>query len=166
MKAHMIFQSVPPATAEGILGFFQNEEREAYRAAIGSLAVKRRLRPQFVLKKTRAEQAAWLAQQVRTPATEEIAMQLLQVWLFKARTDMLKAFLDAMGIPHDGEGSVEDLPETLEDEALKKSIDTLLDSWPGEEVAIYLHLFNQQRADGWDNLSEILKSDTRLGLGS
>lgn len=165
MKAHLIFQTISPATAENILGYFQNEEREAYRAAVGTLAGKRRLRPQFILKKTRADQAAWLAQQVRSPGTEEIALQLIQVWLFKGRTEMLKTFLDQQDIAHDGEGSVEDLPDTLDDEKLKKSIDALLEKWPGEEVAIYLILFNQQRTDGWDNLAKIIETDERLKMG-
>ena len=44
----------------------------------------------------------------------------------KGQQPLLIDFCDSMGIEHNGEGSVEgDLPETLDDEKLKATVDTL-----------------------------------------
>jgi hypothetical protein len=70
-----------------------------------------------------------------------------------------------MGIAHDGEGSVEGaLPEALDDEKLKSTIDDLLEAHDPKLVTLYLRIFNLQTPNGWENLAETLDSDERLKL--
>ena len=70
-----------------------------------------------------------------------------------------------MGIEHDGEGSVEGtLPEVLDDEKLKATIEALLGAHDAKLVTLYLTVFNLQTANGWDNLEGLLESDDRLTL--
>ncbi len=71
-----------------------------------------------------------------------------------------------MGIEHDGEGSVDNLPETLDADKLKTTADLLLENNPEEIVKIYLHVFQLQKADGWPTLGELLENDDRLCFSS
>jgi hypothetical protein len=57
-----------------------------------------------------------------------------------------------------------ELPETLDDEKLKATVDTLLDKYNPKLVSLYLHVFNRQTANGWDNLAALIDSDERNGL--
>ena len=86
------------------------------------------------------------------------------MWLLKARKEMLVTFLDEAGIEHDGDGGVEDLPDDLEADKVKAAVDKLLSDHPAGEVALYLHLFQMQRSDGWSAIADVLESDKRVKL--
>jgi len=45
-------------------------------------------------------------------------------------------------------------------------VDALLADYPGEEVAVYLHVFQGQTNDGWPELAAVLAEDERLKLGA
>ena len=102
---------------------------------------------------------------LKLKTSSEIADQVLQVWLLKAKMDMLIGFLDQLGIEHDGEGSVEgDLPEKLDKKKLQKAVDEMLEAHSEEEVKVYLNLFQSQRSGGWNELNELIESDERLSF--
>lgn len=145
--------------------WLRENDRQLYKSAIASLTAARKLRPVFVEKKSVTEQIAWLHKTLKLRTSDTIGEHLFQAYFMKGQKDLLIAFCDGMGIEHDGEGSVEGtLPETLDDEKLKATIDSLLESNDSKLVALYLYIFNLQTADGWENLSKILADDERLGL--
>ncbi|MEM0898043.1 MAG: hypothetical protein AAGJ79_14295, partial [Verrucomicrobiota bacterium] len=166
MRPHQLFRHVPRDLAVGVFQFLRDEERDVYKSTLATLALKRKLRPVFMQKRPLDKQINWMIDTVQIRDVNEVAEQILQVWLMKARQDLLTGFLDAMEIEHDGEGAVEgDLPEDLDVKKLKSAIETLLKDFPAEEVAIYLHVFDGQRPNGWAELKEILENDERLALG-
>ena len=75
---------------------------------------------------------------------------------------MLIDFLDAIGISHDGEGSVDELPDELDQATLQNGVDLLFEKYPEEEAALYLKVFQQQTEEGWPELQAILDNDPRL----
>ena len=78
---------------------------------------------------------------------------------------MLGTFCDALGILHDGKGSIHgDLPKALDDERLDAGIAKLLESNEPKIVSLYLHVFNMQQEGGWDNLGARLTSNPQLAL--
>ncbi len=153
-------------TAKAVFGYFRDEERDAYKGAIATLAEQRKLRPVFVSKKSVPEQFAWLKSACARKQSAGAAEHLLQIWLLRARSEMLIKFLDGVGISHDGSGAVDDLPDTLDAEKLKSTADALLAEYPAEEVVIYLHVFQGQTPEGWSELAELLNTDSRLQLAS
>lgn len=165
MKAFEMFQGMSGEFAAAMLQYFRGEERDVYRSAVASLAADRKLRPVFIQRKPAADQIAWMVKTLKLRTSDEIGEQLLQVWLLKSRQEMLVQFLDALGIEHDEDGSVEDLPDNLDGDKLAGAVDALLAEFPAPEVTIYLHMFQHQTDDGWPALAEILDSDARLSLG-
>lgn len=90
---------------------------------------------------------------------------LFQLFFMKGNEELLVTFCDAMGIEHDGKGSVEsELPKTLDPEKAKSAIDALLEKFDTKLVTAYLYVFNLQTEGGWDSITEILKTDDRLKL--
>ena len=67
---------------------------------------------------------------------------------------------------HDGEGSVNDIPEELDADKTKEAVGALCEKHPAEEVAVYLHMFQLQRADGWPELAAAIEADERVKLGA
>ena len=95
---------------------------------------------------------------------ETIADHLLQVWLIRKHEQMLVTFVDKLGIPHNGHGVVDDLPETLDADKLKEAVDALFAAYPAGAVSIYLHMFQNQTETGWPELAALLESDERVTL--
>ena len=164
MKAYQLFQYISPGLATDIVKAMQAEQREAYRAALAKLAEQKRLRPIFVQRKSRDDQALWMANQLQLKLSDEIAESLLQVWLIKCQKDLIIGFLDKAGIEHDGEGSIEDLPKSLDKKKLSQAIEAALAEHPHEVVAVYLRVFQLQEGAGWPEIAGHLDTDERLRL--
>ncbi len=166
MKAHEIFQHASPALIREMLHYLRTEQKEIYRTALATLAQGRKLRPIFVQKKSPEQQYAWLQKTAQLRGADGVDEHLLQIWLLKAHQPLLVAFLDGVGIEHDGEGAADDLPDEIDAAKLKTTVDALLKSHDPEVVRVYLHTFQLQKAGGWDSLTEILANDARLQFGA
>ena len=166
MTPHEIFQSASRSLVSNILIHLQEEQKPLYRATIDALAKQRKLRGVFVERKPREERHAWMHDALSRKLNESIAAQLLQVWLVSAQSKLLCDFLDGLGIKHEKDGTVDELPPAPTKEALIPVIDELLTKHDRETVSVYLHAFLALGDTGWDTLSELLKSDPRLQLSA
>lgn len=164
MKSYTIFQKSDDETVSNFLDWMRNQERGVYRAAVRELGALKKLRPQFIQQKPLAEQYAWIKKMLAWKPAETIADHLLQVWLIRKHEQMLVTFVDKLGIPHNGHGVVDDLPETLDADKLKDAVDALFAAYPAGAVSIYLHMFQNQTETGWPELAALLESDERVTL--
>lgn len=164
LRPHEIFAQMPATTAREMFGFVFENEKPLYRATIESLATQRKLRPVFVERKPRNERFAWMQDALSRKTSETVAAHLLQIWLVRAHSKLLCAFLDGLGIKHDENGTIEQLPPAPKKAELVKVIDSLLESHDRAVVAVYLHAFQALDDKGWSTLDELLAEDPRLKL--
>ncbi len=164
MHAHEILKSLPDERAIEILDTFREIEPASFKAVLLTLAQNRRLRPVFIQRKPRTEQAAWILKHLRLRSEDNLGEHLLQVWLIKTQEEMIVRFLDAAGIDHDGEGMVEELPETIDADKLKAATDMLFEKFDHVLVTLYLTVFQLQRDGGWPEIADILDNDPRAKL--
>ncbi len=164
MTAQQILEAIGPELRTQILTYIQTEERPAYRAMLNSLAAARKLRPQFVLEKSRAQQQDWVLAQLNLKTNGPVIEQLIQIWLLKSQSAMLITFLDALGIEHDGKGQVEDLPADIPEDKALAGIQALVAAYPERQVALYLHMFKMQRPDGWEGLTKAIEANPGVKL--
>jgi len=165
MRAFEIFRTISPSLGDEIIRSLREHQREVYRAALATLAQQKKLRPQFVQKKTTDQQITWILETLKFKTSDTVAEQILQVWLMKQQSPMLVQFLDAVDVGHDGAGAVDDLPKELETDKVKTAIDGLLGNFPAESVAVYLQIFQLQQPGGWPAVAEVLAQDPRLQVG-
>jgi hypothetical protein len=163
-KPHEIFARMPAETATQLFAFVFDREKPLYKATIESLAKQRKLRPVFVERKPREERHAWMREAMGRKVSEGIAAHLLQIWLIGAHKGILCDFLDALEIPHDENGTIENLPEAPPKEKLQAAVDALLAKHDRHVVAVYLHAFQAFDEKGWPTLEELLSEDERLRL--
>ena len=166
MNASEIFQHLSPGLAEQTLAYLNTAEKPTYKVAIQTLAAQRKLRPVFVERKPRQERHTWMQAALARPANEQIAANLLQMWLMGAQAPVLCDFLDALGIEHDEHGGIEDLPAAPDAVRLQVAVDGLLTKHPAEIVAVYLQSFQTMDIAGWPALADLLDKDSRLHLPS
>ncbi len=166
MKCYEIFGHLSVNLSHEILTYLQEYEKPAYKAAIQGLANQRKLRPVFIERKPRAERNAWIVQMLSRKPADDIASQILQIWLLGAEKELICDFLDRLNIRHDGKGVVNDLPGSPTEEQLKDAVSFLLEKHRAEAVCVYLHAFQATDETGWPVLKELLRSDPRLALAS
>lgn len=167
MRAHELFHRMSQRLASELFGFLHQEEKPVYKAAIQGLSNQRNLRAVFVERKPREERHGWMKAALSRPVSDTLATHLLQAWLLGAHKPMLREFLGALEIPHEEDGTVEELPACPPKEKLQAAIDQLLQKHPAEAVAVYLHAFRDMDSSAqWLALSEILNEDARLQLAA
>ena len=164
-QAYELFQDMKPETALSVFQYLRDEQREVYKATINSLAANRKFRPVIIQRKPVPEQIDWILKNVKLRGSGEVAAQVLQLWLLKGHTSLLKGFLDGLGIEHDGEGAAEDIPDDLDAKKLKSTVTGLLKDHDPEVVKIYLHIFQLQRSDGWPEITSLIEATPALQFG-
>ncbi len=166
MLAHEIFKSMSSALSLSIVEWMRAEEKPVFKATLASLAQQRRLRPVFVERKPRGEQAQWIADNLKIKLSEAVGENVLQIWLLKKKQDMLVAFLNKVGIPHDGQGAVDgEMPKELDAAKVEQAVGELAEKFPVEEAAVYLHLFQLQQPGGWPAVTDALAAHPAVKLG-
>jgi len=167
MKSYEIFQQISPALATEILSYLQKERTPLFKSVLQTLAEQRKLRPVFIERKPPVERYAWLKTALARKPCDVLAAHILQAWLLGAQKSMLCEFLDSLGMRHDPDGTVEQLPDSPPRDELRRAIDALLLKHRAETVAIYLHAFHDMDSTvSWPPLGEVLAEDTRLRLWS
>jgi len=164
MSPSEVFAKMSEQTCSVILGELFEHEKPLYRSLIENLAAQRKLRPVFIERKARAERFAWIKEALSRARNEPIAANLLQVWLVKRHPAMLCDFLDSLGIAHEENGTVEQIPPQPERAALETATGLLLSKYEPAIVAVYLHAFQALDETGWPLLDAIIAADPRLRL--
>jgi len=156
-----------PELAARIFSFLQTEQKPVYKAAIQGLANQRNLRGVFIERKPPAERFPWMQAAFARKISESLASHVLQAWLLGANKEMLCDFLDAMEIKHADDGTVDELPDSAPKEKIAAAVRRLLEKYPAEIVAVYLHAFrDMDSAVQWPALDEVLGEEPRLKLGN
>jgi hypothetical protein len=165
MKSYELFERMPSERAIEILSYLQKEQAPVFKSVVQGLASQRNLRPVFIERKPPVERYTWIKSALARKANDTLAAHLLQAWLLGAQAPMLCEFLDSLGIKHDADGTVEQLPGSPPKEELRKAIDQLLTKYRAEIVAIYLQAFHDMDSSvSWPPLGEVLAEDERLQL--
>jgi len=164
MAPHELFAAISPALSTEIFEYTHTHDKQLYHGALDVVAQMRKVRPVFLERQPRAERYATMRAVLSRPNAALAADNLIRNWLLKKHNAVLIDFLDSLKIKHE-KGVVETIPASVDDAALKQSIDMLLAKYPAETVALYLHAFNDMDEARWKNLNEILASDPRLKLG-
>ena len=161
MTANEIIARMPAAAAGELLGHVLEKEKPLYKATIETLAKQRKLRPIFVERKPRAERHAWMKDALGRKQNESVAAHLLQIWLVGEHAKLLCDFLDGLGIKHDENGTIEELPPSPAREKLLPVIDQLLEKHDAAIVRSICTLFRRSM-NRLDELAEIVDTDPRL----
>ena len=158
---HELIGFMSPKMANRILEDTQANNREVYRALVASMAQAQKMRPVFIGRQPKERRHKSFVQMLSRAGSEEHAGNLIRGWLFKEHKEVLTDFLGKLGIEHE-EGMVDDLPESISDDALNAAVELLIEKYDRELVAVYLTAFNASNENRWGNLDDLLAEDERL----
>ncbi len=161
--AYELFGFMPPALANEIIEQTFATNKELYKASLAAVADARHVRPVYLERKPRVERHKDMIDMLSRPRMNVAAAGLIRGWLMKNQSAMLSDFLNALGIENK-DGTVDNLPEKVDDEKLKAAVNVILEKYPKEKVAIYLHAFDEMNEVRWENLKTVLENEPRLQL--
>lgn len=164
LKTNEIFSRLPESVSGQLFDYLQKEQPNLIAIVVDTLAREQKLRPVFVQRKSEADRRAWLKKGLGQNRHAGDAAHLLQIWLVGAQAKLLCEFLDGLGIAHDENGTIEELPGAPEKAKLAEVIDKLMASHDPAVVSTYLHAFQATDEKGWDTLETLLGEDPRLKL--
>jgi hypothetical protein len=164
MTPNELLAAIGPEMQLQLMRYMQEDQRPAYKAVVNTIAGQRKLRPTFVMEKSKPKQAEWVLDQLRLRSNEGVTEQLFQIWLLKGNAPMLISFLDTVGIAHDGKGEVMELPGDIDEAKAKEAVDALVKAHPVKMVALYLTMFQRQRPGGWPGLTKAMEAHADLKL--
>ena len=162
MTATELFARMPSAHTGEIFAWLHENDRAAYKTCTGLLATRRKLRPVFVERKPREERHVWMKENLARPANGDLAAEILQAWILGANRPMVCAFLDALAVPHDGKGLIENLPPEPAGESVRSAVEALLRDHPQMAVMAYLNIFSGMEEEAWPVLKSLVSTDPRL----
>src|SRR6201981_22270 len=110
MTSYEIFGHSSSQLANEIFVYLQEKEKPVYRAVIQNLANQRELGPVFGERKRNPERHTGIHRALAIKPADDLATQVLQIWLLGAQQPLICQFLDALEIKHDGKGGVDQFP--------------------------------------------------------
>lgn len=165
MATCILWQQIPEELVHEILLTVRDSDKRLYRVVVELTSRRLGIRQAKLLEMPKAERHQLSRRVLAVPQSEEISSHLFSCWLVHRRAPMLCAWLDALEIPHDSQGVVEEFLEEPAAEKLQEALEGLLARFPSLEVAIYLRLFQEIDDVRWKGLEELLSRDERLRLG-
>ena len=136
------------------LHFWQEPPAAVAGTALAALVKARKLRPQAARALPPEQQAKILAS-VLDPG-ETVASFLLVALHLGERRALLRAFLDALGLPHeDGVLKEEADNVTIDDEKIGAAVRQMAGQFPRPQVEVYLNTLWLQDPERWDVLTKL-----------
>lgn len=161
-----IWGGMSDETAAAILSDLRRGSPEVYREALAGAARAQRMRLPALQKQPAARQAASIRRALTRLDLQEAGAQILIEWLTKHQQPMLTQFLDDLGIAHE-EGTVkDDVGAQPEAARLHVAVEHLYQSFPPEQVRVYLSAFSLMTAHDWPTLPTLLERQQDAELGT
>jgi hypothetical protein len=134
--------------------FWKETPQTVYGSALGAIVAARKLRPQAA-RALAPEQKAKVLAGVLEPG-ETVAAFLLVALHLGERRPLLRAFLDALGLPHE-DGVLKEEADNVEinDQTIETAVGTIAKQFPKEQVEIYLNTLWLQDPERWDVVSRL-----------
>jgi hypothetical protein len=134
--------------------FWKEPPQAVVGSALGALVKARKLRPQAARALPPEQQAKILAS-IQDPG-ETVAAFLLVALHLGERRPILRAFLDALGLPHDDGVLKEEADDAqVGDETVTAAVGTLAGQFPRESVEVYLNTLWLQDPERWAVLARL-----------
>lgn len=152
--ARIWYKLAPERRLQAATTFWTDEEGlEQQVEAMVLLARHLKARPRFVQSQPVEKRSRYLASYPGMP--DALAARLLVSYHLGHQRPMLKAFLDALGIAHE-EGLITSDPEgPIPTERLRAAVAALDESFPREDVTLYLATLLSQDPETWKAIEEL-----------
>ena len=162
MKAYELFRSCGSDEVDALV-LLACEDDEIPEKVAGGVLTYQQIPLRRFTKLPEETRKSYVRRTLRDKRAADLALYVLSAALTRSSVEMISAFLDHLGLEHEGpnlsiEGEIVEPPK----KKLKAAVDAVLKDFPHREVALYLHAFAAQPDVHWTTLDERLATDELL----
>ncbi len=164
MKAYELYRLLSTEEIDALV-LWACEDEEIPDKIAGAVLTYRRIPLKRLERLPEETRKAYVRRTLRDRQAADLALFVLSGALLRGQPTLIAAFLEALGLPHDGPNltSEGEVPEPAA-KKLKAAVDGLLKEFPERDAAIYLHAFAAQPDVSWPALDERLRTDPKLAI--
>ncbi len=164
MKAYETFRLLSNDEIDALV-LLACEDEEIPDKIAGAVLTYRRIPLKRLEKLPEDARKGYVRRTLRDRQAADLSLFVLSAALLRGKAMLIAAFLEALGLPHDGPNLTTE-GEIAEPAAkkLKAAIDGLVKEFPVRDAAIYLHAFAGQPDVVWPALDERLRADPKLAI--
>jgi hypothetical protein len=156
MRPHQIFAALSPEHTEAFFAGLAEHSPEMYQQSVFAAAANMKARPQYLLKQPKAKQAQAIRRALARVHSSALAEELLAIYFLHCRLELLREWLDLVGLEHEDGMLQEDTPAQPDPADLAKHVNSLLEKDDDPDRLLLLRAFAAQSAISWPALDELL----------
>lgn len=157
MHAYQIWSSLPPELNHEILEAARLDNKKLYKILLDTMGQNLRRRVVMLQAMPRGQRHITFQAVLGQPQLQVMSQNLLMHWLVTRQSAMLCAFLDHLGIVHDGKGCADTFPETVPEDQLRKAVEDLYAKFDPARVTLYLSTFDVLSGQNWPTLAGLVR---------
>ena len=157
MHAFQIWASLSQPLQHEILESSYFNQKKLYRMLVQDMSEVLRKRPILLQALPRKERHMLFQPLLGLPNYQVLTQNLLMQWLVSDQSKMMAAFLEGLGIEHDGKGCVDSFPDEIDQAKLKTAVEKLYTEFPEEKVTVYLRSFDTLSGANWPSLTPLIR---------
>lgn len=156
MRPHQIFAAMSQEKCGQVMERIAKESPEALKQTVAAAAIALKFRPQFLLKQPLEMRVASVRRALSRASANALAEEVLAVYFLKCRLDLLKEWLDLVGLEHeDGILKADVVPSPAEGE-LREKVARFRGADGDDDRELLLRAFAAQTAIDWPALDELI----------
>jgi hypothetical protein len=161
MHATELWSTLSPALNHEILEVAYQNEKKLYRHVMDDVGPNLKIRAKMILETPRVARHELFRPFLQLPQFHVVTQNLMILWLATTQVPVMTAFLDSLGIKHDGVGSVDSFPKEMDATKLTKAVEELYGKFPEEKVTAYLSIFDTISGVSWVELPALIRAEKK-----
>jgi hypothetical protein len=152
MRSYQVFGAMKPERAVTMMRRLSKESPGMFRQAVDAAAISIKARPVYMRRQPFEKRAEAVRRSLARVIANPVADELLAVYFLECRKDLLTAWLDGVGLPHEDGTLEDDAPAEPAPEVLEKAVDEFLATDDDEDRDLLLRAFAAQQVVDWPAL--------------
>jgi hypothetical protein len=158
MRSNEIFAQMSKEQAAAFLDEVKREAIPVAQLALGATAQAFRLRPQFLRRQPVLRQAEWMRRALGRTVGAPLAEEVLATYFLEHHLDLLKEWLDLIGIAHEDGQIQEEVLASPGKEKIDAAVAKFRQGDQPERRELLLRAFAAQSAVDWPELEALVGS--------
>lgn len=156
MRPHQIFAAMSQEKCGQIMERIAKESPEALKQTVAAAAIALKFRPQFLLKQPLEMRVASVRRALSRSSANALAEEVLAVYFLKCRLDLLREWLDLLGLEHEDGILKSDVVSSPAEGELREKVARFRAADGDDDRELLLRAFAAQTAVDWPVLDELI----------
>jgi hypothetical protein len=157
MRPNQIFAAMSQEKCGQIMEKIAKESPEAIKQTVAAAAIALKFRPQFLLKQPLEMRVSSVRRALSRTSANALAEELLAVYFLKCRLDLLREWLDLLGLEHEDGILKADVVTSPAEAELKEKVARFRGVDGDDDRELLLKAFAAQTAIEWPVLDALIE---------